>query len=99
LVWQDDLNPLRALELFRAIPDQDCLLLDTNPFGGRPEKLILTNIIVPPGFSTPGPNRFLYTSPPQLAGVACGLRSHPRSALRLPAAVRFHEFCPGQWIQ
>jgi len=51
MMWveQDDLNPLRALELFRAIPDEDCLLLDTDPFRGRPEKMILTNIIAPPG--------------------------------------------------
>ncbi|EDQ84710.1 uncharacterized protein MONBRDRAFT_39165 [Monosiga brevicollis MX1] len=48
---QDELNPLRALQLLRAVPDQDCPLLDMDPFCGRPEKLILTNLIVPPGGS------------------------------------------------
>jgi DNA-directed RNA polymerase III subunit RPC1 len=41
----DDLNPLRVQGLFRAIPDEDCELLD---LAGRPENLLLTHIPVPP---------------------------------------------------
>jgi len=41
----DDLNPLRVQGLFRAIPDEDCELLD---LAGRPEDLLLTVIPVPP---------------------------------------------------
>lgn len=41
----DDLNPLRVQGLFRAIPDEDCELLD---LAGRPEDLLLTAIPVPP---------------------------------------------------
>lgn len=41
----DDLNPLRVQGLFKAIPDEDCELLD---LAGRPEDLLLTAIPVPP---------------------------------------------------
>lgn len=41
----DDLNPLRVQGLFRAIPDEDCELLD---LAGRPENLLFTHIPVPP---------------------------------------------------
>ena len=41
----DDLNPLRVQGLFKAIPDEDCELLD---LAGRPEDLLLTHIPVPP---------------------------------------------------
>ncbi|KAK9865213.1 hypothetical protein WJX84_010418 [Apatococcus fuscideae] len=41
----DDLNPLRALSLFKAVRDQDCELLD---LGSRPENLIMTHVPVPP---------------------------------------------------
>eukprot|EP01147_Barroeca_monosierra_P009908 gene9908-2093_t len=47
---QDVLNPLRVLELFCNIPDSDCLVLD---LGARPESLILTSIICPPGCVRP----------------------------------------------
>ena len=41
----DDLNPIRVQELFAAVPDEDCELLD---LAGRPEDLIMTSIPVPP---------------------------------------------------
>jgi DNA-directed RNA polymerase III subunit RPC1 len=41
----DDLNPLRVLGLFSAVPDADCELLD---LAGRPEHLLLTRLPVPP---------------------------------------------------
>lgn len=41
----DDLNPIRVQELFQAVPDEDCELLD---LAGRPEDLIMTSIPVPP---------------------------------------------------
>lgn len=41
----DDLNPLRVEGLFRAIPDEDCELLD---LASRPENLLLSHIPVPP---------------------------------------------------
>ena len=41
----DDLSPLRVQGLFRAIPDEDCELLD---LAGRPEDLLMTHIPVPP---------------------------------------------------
>lgn len=44
----EDLSPLKVLELFRAIPDEDTDLLWTDADGGRPENLILTHMSVPP---------------------------------------------------
>lgn len=45
----EDLTPTRVLHLFRAIPDHDCDLLWMDVIaGGRPESLILTNLLVPP---------------------------------------------------
>jgi DNA-directed RNA polymerase III subunit RPC1 len=45
----EDLTPTRVLELFQAIPDYDCDLLWMDVLaGGRPESLILTNLLVPP---------------------------------------------------
>ena len=41
----DDLNPLRVLQLFQAVSDLDCQLLDLR---GRPEDLIMTVLPVPP---------------------------------------------------
>jgi DNA-directed RNA polymerase III subunit RPC1 len=41
----DDLNPSRVQGLFRAIPDEDCELLD---LAGRPEHLLMTHVPVPP---------------------------------------------------
>jgi len=44
----DDLNPLRTLQLFSAIPSEDVELLDMDGDVGRPERLILTHVLVPP---------------------------------------------------
>ena len=44
----DDLNPLRVLQLFEAMPDDDCALLGLAPEHARPENLIMTSILVPP---------------------------------------------------
>lgn len=45
---QEDLNPLRVLDLFRRIPDEDCELLGLKPEFGRPEEYIWQYICVPP---------------------------------------------------
>ncbi|TDH69964.1 hypothetical protein CCR75_006384 [Bremia lactucae] len=45
---QEDLSPLTVQQLFQAIPDQDCELLWVDADGGRPEKLILNAVLVPP---------------------------------------------------
>lgn len=42
---QDDLNPIRVLRLFEKISDEDCEILDMY---GRPEKLLVTHLPVPP---------------------------------------------------
>jgi DNA-directed RNA polymerase III subunit RPC1 len=44
----DDLTPLKVLQLFRRIPAEDCELLDLDPIEGRPERMILTHLLVPP---------------------------------------------------
>lgn len=44
----DDLLPTKVLELFRKIPDDDCEVLWLDPSIGRPENLILQNLLVPP---------------------------------------------------
>lgn len=44
----DDLNPLRVLDLFRRISDEDCELLGLRPEFGRPEQFIWQYICVPP---------------------------------------------------
>lgn len=40
------INPIKALSLFKAIPNEDLALLDIN--SGRPEDMIITDVIVPP---------------------------------------------------
>jgi DNA-directed RNA polymerase III subunit RPC1 len=45
---QEDLNPLRVLELFREIPESDVELLDMDPRVTRPEQLVMTHMLVPP---------------------------------------------------
>ncbi|KAI1321791.1 hypothetical protein EDD11_000067 [Mortierella claussenii] len=45
---QEDMNPLRVLNLFKAITDEDCELLGMNPDLGRPEMYLWQNISVPP---------------------------------------------------
>ncbi|KAF9436386.1 hypothetical protein BGZ76_004117 [Entomortierella beljakovae] len=45
---QEDMNPLRVLNLFKAISDEDCELLGMNPDNGRPEMYLWQNIAVPP---------------------------------------------------
>jgi DNA-directed RNA polymerase III subunit RPC1 len=44
----EDLLPTRVLELFQHIPNDDCELLWIDPVVGRPENLILQNLLVPP---------------------------------------------------
>jgi DNA-directed RNA polymerase III subunit RPC1 len=44
----DDLNPQRVLDLFMAIPPGDVQLLDMDPQFGRPERLIIRYLPVPP---------------------------------------------------
>ncbi|KAG0005321.1 hypothetical protein BGZ65_011422, partial [Modicella reniformis] len=44
----EDMNPLRVLNLFKAISDEDCELLGMNPNLGRPEMYLWQNIAVPP---------------------------------------------------
>ncbi|PSC73949.1 DNA-directed RNA polymerase III subunit rpc1-like isoform X2 [Micractinium conductrix] len=41
----DDLHPVRVLQVFSAIPQEDCELLDLQ---GRPEDLLMTHLPVPP---------------------------------------------------
>lgn len=45
---QDDLNPLKVLELFKRISDEDCELLGLRPEHGRPEEYLWQYITVPP---------------------------------------------------
>ncbi|WFD35230.1 DNA-directed RNA polymerase [Malassezia cuniculi] len=45
---QEDLNPLRVLDLFRRISDEDCELLGLKPEHGRPEEYLWQYICVPP---------------------------------------------------
>ncbi|KAL7999807.1 putative DNA-directed RNA polymerase, subunit beta-prime [Plasmopara halstedii] len=45
---QEDLSPLVVQQLFKDIPDQDCDLLWVDADGGRPEKLLLNAVLVPP---------------------------------------------------
>jgi DNA-directed RNA polymerase III subunit RPC1 len=44
----EDLLPTRVLELFQKIPDDDSEILWLDPLIGRPENLILQNLLVPP---------------------------------------------------
>jgi DNA-directed RNA polymerase III subunit RPC1 len=45
---QEDLSPKVVQDLFKQIPDHDCELLWVDPIAGRPEKLILNSVLVPP---------------------------------------------------
>ena len=45
---QEDLNPLRVLNLFRSITASDCELLGLDPAVGRPEEFIWQYLSVPP---------------------------------------------------
>ena len=45
---QDDLTPLRVKALLQAIPECDLPLLDMSACYGRPENLIIQNLLVPP---------------------------------------------------
>ncbi|PGH14965.1 hypothetical protein AJ80_05728 [Polytolypa hystricis UAMH7299] len=45
---QDDLNPLRVLNLFRRISNDDCQLLGLNPEEARPEMFLWQYIPAPP---------------------------------------------------
>lgn len=44
----EDLNPLKTLDLFKRISDEDCELLGLRPDFGRPEEYIWQYISVPP---------------------------------------------------
>ncbi|KAG2125902.1 hypothetical protein BD769DRAFT_1736203 [Suillus cothurnatus] len=44
----EDLNPLKTLDLFKRISDEDCELLGLRPEFGRPEEYIWQYISVPP---------------------------------------------------
>lgn len=44
----EDLLPTRVLELFAHISDEDCEVMWIDPLIGRPENLILQNLLVPP---------------------------------------------------
>ncbi|KAF8974574.1 hypothetical protein BDZ97DRAFT_1774354 [Flammula alnicola] len=44
----EDLNPLKVLDLFRRISDEDCELLGLHPEWGRPEEFIWQYLSVPP---------------------------------------------------
>ncbi|GMH93134.1 hypothetical protein TrST_g13733 [Triparma strigata] len=44
----EDLLPTRVLSLFKHIPDVDCEILWLDPLIGRPENLLLVNLLVPP---------------------------------------------------
>lgn len=44
----EDLLPTRVLELFLHMTDEDCEVLWVDPLIGRPENLILQNLLVPP---------------------------------------------------
>ena len=44
----EDLLPTRVLSLFLNIPDADCEVLWLDPLIGRPENLLLRNLLVPP---------------------------------------------------
>ncbi|EAU80581.1 DNA-directed RNA polymerase III largest subunit [Coprinopsis cinerea okayama7 len=44
----EDLNPLKVLDLFRRISDEDCELLGLRPEWGRPEQFIWQYLSVPP---------------------------------------------------
>ncbi|KIY66237.1 beta and beta-prime subunits of DNA dependent RNA-polymerase [Cylindrobasidium torrendii FP15055 ss-10] len=45
---QEDLNPLKVLDLFKRISDEDCELLGLRPTFGRPEQFIWQYLSVPP---------------------------------------------------
>ncbi|KZV97740.1 beta and beta-prime subunits of DNA dependent RNA-polymerase [Exidia glandulosa HHB12029] len=44
----EDLNPLKVLDLFQRISDEDCELLGMKPVHGRPEQYLWQYISVPP---------------------------------------------------
>lgn len=50
---QELLNPLKVLQLFENVPNEDCPLLGMLPKTGRPEDLIMTRIAVPPACIRP----------------------------------------------
>ncbi|KAA6385603.1 MAG: putative DNA-directed RNA polymerase III subunit C1, partial [Streblomastix strix] len=45
---QETINPMRALELFKLMPDEDAMLIGFLPPITRPEQMILTHLPVPP---------------------------------------------------
>jgi DNA-directed RNA polymerase III subunit RPC1 len=53
---QDDLNPLRILALFTAMTSEDVELLCMDPHEGRPDRMLLTHLLVPPVCIRPSVN-------------------------------------------
>lgn len=47
-LYQENLNPLVVLNLFKRIPQEDIPLLLMNPEAGKPADLIITRLLVPP---------------------------------------------------
>lgn len=45
---QEDMSPLRVYQLFQKITDEDAVVLWLDPKHGRPEDLLLHNLLVPP---------------------------------------------------
>lgn len=45
---QEDMNPLKTLNLFKRITAADCELLGLDPMVGRPEEFIWQYLSVPP---------------------------------------------------
>ena len=50
---QDDLNPVRVLNLFTRMTTEDIMALDFEPFHGTPSRMILTHLLVPPACIRP----------------------------------------------
>eukprot|EP00051_Salpingoeca_urceolata_P001895 m.44963 g.44963 ORF g.44963 m.44963 type:complete len:1535 (+) comp11747_c0_seq1:191-4795(+) len=50
---QEIMDPLRVLNLFKRIPDEDCAVLDLNASQSRPESLLITHLLVPPACIRP----------------------------------------------
>eukprot|EP01119_Soliformovum_irregulare_P009594 TRINITY_DN2305_c0_g1_i1.p1 TRINITY_DN2305_c0_g1~~TRINITY_DN2305_c0_g1_i1.p1 ORF type:complete len:1461 (+),score=465.40 TRINITY_DN2305_c0_g1_i1:140-4384(+) len=53
---QEDLNPLDVLRIFERIPAEDVEVLNMDPKRGRPERLLLHHIMVPPVCIRPSVN-------------------------------------------
>ncbi|EGD81078.1 RNA polymerase III large subunit [Salpingoeca rosetta] len=92
---QDVLNPLRVLELFRNIPDSDCLILD---LGARPESLLLTSIICPPGCIRPSVMRDASATSSSEDPISVSLTGLDRHRTRYASCLRLTCLC-GQKLE